>query len=329
MSLPNITSEAIYSGIKRTIAGGIGTGALYTQVQLISEFFAGSSTTLLHAIPLVSVSLALTMVAFDWSIKERAWAKALGSIILFLLLSVVSLSGTLGRVSEIGADKAAAASQARDTLANATRSLKTAQAAQIEAQDNVETQCARSAPKAKCKYWTAELTRREANTTKLDLALAAVPPVVDADATAKRIAGMTGLDAATVDRWYPALIPLGLELIVLFTFWIALAPGRAPRIPKHNQLQKALAQQPVTPRRKRGPGNRTTIRQADLTVKVDEWMQVSGRYGEMTVAQAFVAFEAWAQLDVPLSLVKFGKALTACGAKKRRLDGRVVICARA
>lgn len=319
----------------------IGCLALFWQVQLIIEYYGGG-TAIVWIAPLISVTVALCPHWAGNALREGRRVAGVGFGMLFVFLFLVSVMASLGRVGEFRAAKGSGSATAERTLQAAKDAVTAAEAQEAAASANVEKFCAvttttktttkeGSKKKAKavstqmteadprCITWTAELTRRaEATATSRqspDLKIT----VADADADAKRIAAMLPfLTAQKVEEWQPAMMPLGLELIMALVFPFAFRPLEYHvQEPVARDLPGNVVHFPL--------GDCLMTDQKVVTGLVATWLKDEGLPVDMPIGKACEKFNAWLKRHQLVNLKLFGKALTDLGVQKRVKAGRTLI----
>jgi hypothetical protein len=181
----------------------------------------------------------------------------------------------------------------------------------------VSTQTIEADPR--CANWQSELQTRRANAEAARQALAKVPPVPEANADAHRIAAMLPfLSATTVDEWQPALMPLGLELIMALVFPFAFRPleYQVPGAVEHDSPDNVV----------RYPFRDCLIMDPKVvTGLVATWLEAEGLPVDMPISKACEQFNAWLRRQELVNVKTFGKALTDLGVQRRVKGGRTLI----
>ena len=324
---------------------GVGLVALVWQVQLIKEYYGGGSAISWIA-PLISVTVALCPHWAGNAFRERRALAGLGFVLLFVFLFIVSVMGSLGRVGEFQSAKGSTAATSARTLKAAQLAVARAEANERGASENVNRFCGAtttakvtttegSRKKAKavstqtveadprCATWTTELARRAEETTAARQSPDLKITVVDASADAKRIAAMLPfLSAETVEEWQPALMPLGLELIMALVFPFAFRP-------LEYDLQTSEQHDSPTPSNVVPfPSTNGLIMDNNVVAGlVAVWLENEGLPANVSLTEACAKFNAWMKAQQLVSVKSFSKALDTIGVQKRSKGGRTLIAA--
>lgn len=323
--------------IERGAAALLGGALLYCQMQLVQSYYNSDNATLKMVVPLFSIALAIAPSAIHrlWKERLRISAVLLTGIAAFTFL--ISCSSTLARVSEFRAAKGSGAAAIAHAYAEAKAALQQAeddekvQAAKVDQFCSVTTTSQTYSKKARtdtkiisplCAPAQTELERRQGYTTSARRQLAAVPPVPEADADIKGLAALLQVSPALVDKYWPAGMPLGLEFIMWAAFLVTFRPMSYP-------IEEEAPRRPAI-----GDGDNVTVLEGDdvllapqeyVNACVAKWIDEQGLPVGLSSSQARAQFNAWLRSQETVSPVRFGKALTALGVKKRKLGGRVMI----
>jgi len=319
----------------------IGLVALYWQVQLIKEYYGGGSAIAWIA-PLISIVVALCPHWAGTAFRQSHRTIGVGFLGLFVFLFLVSVMASIGRVGEFRAAKGSSAAAIQQQHDVAKSAVDRAVEAVRVASANVDNFCAatttsktmtREGSKKKskavstqtveadprCDNWQAELQTRRDSAEKARNALAAVPPVPDANADAHRIAAMLPfLSAQTVEEWQPALMPLGLELIMSLVFPFAFRPleYQVEEAPERSLPDNVV----------RFPSTDGLIMDVKVVAGlVALWINDEGLPVDQPIAKACERFNAWLKRQNLVSPKMFSKALDAAGVQKRMKGGRTLI----
>lgn len=302
-------TDAMTKSMIRFVAFLGGSYVLFVQVQLLREQFQGASGTVLLAIPAISIALALSLGVVDWARRRSKWHLVIGGLLAFVLLSAVSLTGTLGRVSDIRANRSARAEHILELRASTTKAETTAQAAVDEATKQIIETC-KSGVGPICKLWTESLKTARGDLATAKDKIATLPQADNSEADMQRISEMTGLSIDVVERWVPVLFPVGLEVIVILAFMIAMGDLSDP-------VREYLPTITMPP----PPNPEPVAGENDIMSAFLKHADIDG----VAVGELFQIFERWSDTNGydRMTLPRFSKLLDGSGLTKRRVNGRI------
>lgn len=213
--------------IPQYLAMALGGGLYVVQTWLLLEHAAdgpSKSMALLVAVPIVTATLAFVPVLMEQCWHGRAWGKAFGLILVFLLLAGYSLPQAIGRAGEARDGKIAEASASTASSKRAQDVLALAKDALAQASSDVRAEC-RTGDGPRCKAMKAiEANRRTDVKTASDaLDKLGAPKLAPSDAP--RLAAVLRISEETVNLYQPLALPLGLEVGVWILLWIAFSPA--------------------------------------------------------------------------------------------------------
>lgn len=194
------------------VATAIAACAVAYQTAVILEALPTVSMTTKLGVPLATVAAALLPVLAEaaWRGGERVKACLMAAPVIVLMAYV--LPSGVSRLGEAQQARVSAATLSAEELAKAKADLVKADKLVAEAQAWVAAECA-SGDGKRCKGHTFTLNQRQAYQQQL----------------AERI--KPAVEAPWLPVWHPALLPIGLELMILAALFYGMGPlTHAPAI---------------------------------------------------------------------------------------------------
>lgn len=187
------------------VATAIAACAVAYQTAVILETLPTVSLTTKLGVPLATVAAALLPVLAEAAWRSGERVKSCLMVLPVLVLMAYVLPSGVSRLGEAQQARVSAATLSAEELAKARSDLARADKLVSEAQAWVATECASGKGK-KCDGHTFTLNQRQAYQQQL----------------AERI--KPAVEAPWLPVWHPALLPIGLELMILAALFYGMGP---------------------------------------------------------------------------------------------------------
>lgn len=187
------------------VATAIAACAVAYQTAVILETLPTVSLTTRLGVPLATVAAALLPVLAEAAWRSGERVKSCLMVLPVLVLMAYVLPSGVSRLGEAQQARVSAATLSAEELAKARSDLARADKLVSEAQAWVATECASGKGK-KCDGHTFTLNQRQAYQQQL----------------AERI--KPAVEAPWLPVWHPALLPIGLELMILAALFYGMGP---------------------------------------------------------------------------------------------------------